>query len=139
MVLYCSSYSPFFISQVIAKYMDVKYYFYVDDTQLFTHLSPGNCAYSYHQLKAYLYDIHTRMFENKLKLNLKIEFLVFGSIDSYKWLKYSFPVDIFANCPFPTDVCNLGVLFGSKFSFTNQVNSVSIMHELHCIRRLLSF
>ena len=54
-------------SQIIAKYMDVKYHFYAD-SQLFIHLSPGNCANSFHQLKACLSDIHTWMFENKLKL-----------------------------------------------------------------------
>ena len=32
------------LSQVIAKYMDVKCHFYADDSQLFIHLSPGNCA-----------------------------------------------------------------------------------------------
>ena len=57
------------LSQVIAKYMDVKYHCYVDDSQLFVHLSPGNFANSFHQLKACLSDIHTWMFENKLKLN----------------------------------------------------------------------
>ena len=54
---------------VIAKYMDVKYYFYADDSQLFIHLPPGNCANSFHQLKACLNVIHTWLFKNKLKLN----------------------------------------------------------------------
>ena len=73
------------LSQVIAKYMDVKYNFYGDYSQLFVHLSPGNCANSFHQLKACLSDIHTWMFENKLKLNPeKTEFIVFGSMDRYK-------------------------------------------------------
>ena len=58
------------LSQVIAKFMDVKYHFYVDDSQLFIHLSPGNCVKSLHQLKVCLNDTHTWMFENKLKLNL---------------------------------------------------------------------
>ena len=57
------------LSQVIEKYMDVKYHFYADDSQLFVHLSPGNCANSFHKLKACLSDIHTWMFENRLKLN----------------------------------------------------------------------
>ena len=58
------------------------------------------------------------MFENKLKLNPpKTEFIVFGSRDKYKWLKDSFPVN---NCFSPMDVvCNVGILFDSKFSFTN--------------------
>ena len=46
------------LSQVIAKYMDVKYHFYVNDNQLLIHLSPGNCAISFQQLKACLNDIH---------------------------------------------------------------------------------
>ena len=57
------------LSQVMAKYMDVKYHFYADDSQLFIHLSPGNCANSFHQFKACLNNINTWMFENKLKLN----------------------------------------------------------------------
>ena len=66
------------------------------------------------------------MFENKLKLNPgKTELLVFGSMDKYKWLKDSFPVNILGNSLSPKDVVrNLGVLFDSKFSFTNHVNSV---------------
>ena len=106
--------------------MDVKYHFYADDFQLFIHLSPGNCANSFHQLKACLSEIHTWMFENKLKLNPeKNEFIVFGSTDRYKRLKDSFPVNILGNCLSPRDVVrNLGGLFDSKFSFTNHVNSV---------------
>ena len=66
------------------------------------------------------------MFENKLKLNPKKQFIIFGSRDRYKWLKDSFPVNILGNCLSPTDVvCNLGVMFDSKFSFTNHVNSVN--------------
>ena len=63
---------------------------------------------------------------NGLKLNPeKTEFIVFGSMDKYKWLKDSFSVNILGNCLSPTDVVhNLGVLFDSKFSFTNHVNSV---------------
>ena len=41
-------------------------------------------------------------------------------------------------------VCNVGVLLGSKFSFTNQVNSVitfcfANLHDLHHIRCFHSF
>ena len=57
------------LSQVIAKFWDVKYHFYMDDSQLFVHLSPGNCANSFHQLKTCLDYIHVWMFEKKLKLN----------------------------------------------------------------------
>ena len=46
------------LSKVIAKFKDVKYQFYVDDSQLFVHLSPGSCANSFHQLKACLDDTH---------------------------------------------------------------------------------
>ena len=105
------------LSQVIAKYMEVKYSFYADDSQLFTHLSPGNCANSLHQLKACLNDIHTWMFKNKLKLYPdKTEFIVLGSMDKYKWLKGSFPVNILGNYLSPNHVVhNLDVMFDSKF------------------------
>ena len=74
-----------YLSQIIAKFKDVKYHFYADNSQMFVHLSPGNCANSFHQLKACLDDIHIWMFENKLKLNPgKNEFKVFGSMDKYK-------------------------------------------------------
>ena len=52
-------------SLMTAKYVDVKYKFYADETQLFIHLSPGNCANSFHRLKG-LNDIWIWMFENKL-------------------------------------------------------------------------
>ena len=72
-------------------------------------------------------DIHIWMFENKLKLNPgKTEFIVLGSMDKYKRLKDSFPVNILGNCLSPKDVVqNMGVLFDSKFSFTNNINSVN--------------
>ena len=49
--------------------------------------------------------IHIWMFEDKLKLNPgKTEFIVLDSMDKYKWLKDSFPVNILGNCLFPMDV-----------------------------------
>ena len=79
------------LSQVIANYIVVKYQFYAVDNTLLNHLSPGNCANSFHQIKACLNDIHTWMFENKLKLNAEKQFIVFDSIERYKWLTDSFP------------------------------------------------
>ena len=85
------------------------------------------------------------MSDNKLKLNPgKTEYIIFGAKNRYKWLSYSFPVNILSNCFSPTDVvCNLGVLFDAKFCFTNHVDSVIkscfiSLRDLHCIRRLLS-
>ena len=98
------------------------------------------------QLKACLDEIRMWMFENKLKLNPgKTEFIVFGSMDKFKWLKDSLPVNILGNCLSPNDVVrNLGVLFDSKFSFTNHVNSVvkssfTSLRDLHRIRHFLSY
>ena len=126
--------------------MDEKYHFYTDDSQLFVHLSPGNCANSFYQLKTCLSDLHAWIFENKLKLNPeKTEFIVFGSMKKYKWLKDSFPVNILGNCLSQMDVVrNLGVVFDSKFSFNNHVNSVikfcfANLRDLHCIRHFLSY
>ena len=134
------------LSKVIAKFKDVNDHFYADDSQLFVHLSPGSCANSFDQLKACLDEIHMWMFENKLKLNPgKTEFIVFGCMDKFKWLDDSFPVNILGNCLSPKDVVrNLGVLFDSKFSFTNHVNSVikssfANLRDLHHIRRFLSY
>ena len=134
------------LSNVIAKFKDVKYRFYAEDSQLFVHLSPGSCANSFHQLKACLDEIHMWMLENKLKLNPgKTEFIVFGSMDKFKWLKDSFPVNILGNSLSPKDVVwNLDVLFDSKFSFTNHVNSVikssfANLRDLHRIRCFLLY
>ena len=76
-----------------------------------------------------------------IRLNPKKQryFIVLSSTDRYKWLKDSFPANILGNCVSATDVVrNLGVLFDSKFSFTNQVNSVikscfSNLRDLHHI------
>ena len=85
------------------------------------------------------------MSENKLKLNPdKTEFIVFGAKDLHKWLSDSFPVNILGNFLSPTYVVrNLGVLFDSKFCFTNHVNSVIkscfiSLRDLHRIKRFLS-
>ena len=85
------------------------------------------------------------MSENKLQLNPdKIEFIVFGAKDRYKWLSDSFTVNILGNCLCPTDVArNLRLLFDAKFRFTNHVNSVIkscfiSLRDLHCMRRFLS-
>ena len=54
-------------------------------------------------------------------------------------------MNILGNCLSPNDVVrNLGVLFDSKFSFTNHVNSVvkssfTSLRDLHRIRRFLSY
>ena len=66
-------------------------------------------------------------------------------MDKYKWLKDSFPANILGNCLSPMDVVrNLGVLFDSKFSFTNHVNSViksyfANLRDLHSIQCFLSY
>ena len=66
-------------------------------------------------------------------------------MDKYKGLKDSFPVNILGNCLSPMDVVrNLGVLFDSKFSFTNHVNSFikscfANLRDLHHIQRFLSY
>ena len=114
------------LGQVIRKYTGVTYHFYADDTQLFIHLSPDDSVKSRERLKSCLNDIQFWMSENKLKLNHdKVEFIVFGAKDRYKWLNDSFSVNILGNCLSPTGVVyNLGVLFDTKFSFTNHINSV---------------
>ena len=128
------------LGQVIRKYTGVKYHFYADDTQLFIYLSPDD------SLKSCLNDIQVWMFEKKLKLNPdKAKFIVFGAKDKYKWLSDSFPENILGNYLSPTGVvCNLGVLFDTKFCFTNHINSVIkscfiSLRDLHYIRRFLSF
>ena len=56
------------------------------------------------------------MFENKLKLNPgKTELIVFGSMEKYKWLKDSFPVNILGNCLSPKDVVQIQFHQSGKF------------------------
>ena len=133
------------LGHVIRKYIEVKYHFYADDTQLFIHLSPDDSLKSFNHLKSCLNDIQVWMSDIKLKLKPdKTEFIVFDAIDRYKWLTDSFPVNILGNCLSPTDVVhNLGVLFDAKFCFTNHINSVIkscfiSLRDLHRIRRFLS-
>ena len=115
-----------FQSVKIGSTLSLLYHFYVEDTQLFIHLSPDDSLKSFDRLKSCLNDIQVWMSENKLKLNPdKTEFIVFGAKDRYKWLSDSFPVNILGNCLPPTDVArNLGILFDAKFFFTNHINSV---------------
>ena len=76
------------LSQVTRKYTGVKYHFFVDDTQLFIHLSPEDSLKSLNRLKSCLNDIHVRM----------SEFIVFGAKDRCKWLSDSFPGNILCDC-----------------------------------------
>ena len=62
----------------------------------------------------------------KLKLNPdKTEFIVFGPKNKRDSLLKYFPIDIMGNKISPTDkVRNLGVIFDSGFTFSDQVNSI---------------
>ena len=105
------------LSQAITKYMSNTIFMQMNPC-CFVLVSPGNCAKSFHQLKAFVNDTHTRMFGNTLKLNPdKTKFIVMVSTEKYKWLKNSIPVNISGNVLSPTDVVhNLRVLLNTKFS-----------------------
>ena len=66
------------------------------------------------------------MSNSKLKLNPeKTEFVIIGSKNQRDKLKRHFPADILSNPLHPSEsVENLGVWFGSEFSFTKHIQSV---------------
>ena len=95
---------------------------------------------SFHQLRACLNDIHTWMFESKLKLNSgKTEFIVFKwlrilSLSTF-WKTVSYQLTLFAFWVY---------CLAKKSSLTNQVNLVikscfASLCDLHCNRHFLSY
>ena len=73
------------------------------------------------------------MFANKLKLNPeKTEFILIGSKNNCKQLLPYFPVNILGNQVSPAQsVRNLGVIFDSNFSFSDNVSQVIKSTRVH--------
>ena len=114
------------LSTVIAKYPNLFYHFYADDTQLYFYLSPKSDSSCFYNLQSCLSDIQKWMSSSKLKLNPdKTEFILFGSEAQRKALTNCFPVDILGCMLNPVEkVRNLGVIFDSSFSFSSHVSSI---------------
>ena len=57
----------------------IHFYFYVDDTQLYVHLTHKHATLAFERLKNCLDDVRKWLSVNKLKLNPdKTEFILFG-------------------------------------------------------------
>ena len=108
-------------------------------------LSQTNYTTDLVTLQECLKDVQNWMNANKLKLNPdKTEFILFGTKSQRAKMADCFPVDVLGNEISPTEKArNLGVVFDSDFSFSNQVVSVCKscfvgLRDLRRIRRNLS-
>ena len=105
----------------------IGFHFYVDDTQLYIHLTHKNVAHAFDRLKRCLEDVKKWLSANKLKLHpdKKTEFIIFGSKIQHEKLNKSFPVNILGNFLSPVGaVRNLGVWFDNDFSFSRHVQNI---------------
>ena len=111
------------LNKIIRLHPHIKFHFYVDDTQLYIHLSHKNASAALAKLNACLLDVQRWMSLSKLKLNPeKTEFIVFGSKSQHQKISSLFPVSILGSLLHPVDsVRNLGVWFDAEFSFSEHV------------------
>ena len=131
------------LSKIIRLHPHIKFHFYVDDTQLYIHLSHENASAALAKLNACLHDVQRWMSLSKLKLNPdKTEFIVFGSKVQHQKISSQFPVSILCRLLRSVDsVRNLGMWFDAEFFFSELVkrNLQSVqMHDLHRIRQYLT-
>ena len=122
-----------------------KYHLYADDTQLYIPLTPTNSALSLETLTTTFTDILSWVNLNKLLLNpSKTEFLLIGT--KQQRLKFSDLTNLSLSndiIPVSSSARNLGFIFYSDMSFSDQINSVSNACHFHIrdirrIRHLLS-
>ena len=111
------------LSKIIRLHLHIKFHFYVDNTQLYIHLSHKNASAAFAKLNACLHDVQRWMSRSKLKLNPeKTEFIVFGSKAQRRKISSHFPASILGSLLHPVDsVRNLGVWFDVEFSFSEHV------------------
>ena len=118
----------------------LKYHLYADDTQLYISFTPTNSALSLDTLTTTFTDIISWMNLNKLLLNpSKTEFLLIGT--KQQRLKFSDLTNLSLSndiIPVSSSARNLGFIFDSDMSFSDQINSVSKSCHFHIrdIRRI---
>ena len=118
----------------------LKYHLYADDTQLYISFTPTTSALSLESLTTTFNDILSWMNLNKLLLNpSKTEFLLIGT--KQQRLKFSDLTNLSLSndiIPVSSSARNLGFIFDSDMSFSDQINSVSKSCHFHIrdIRRI---
>ena len=117
----------------------LKYHLYADDTQLYISFTPTNSALSLETLTNTFTDILSWMNLNKLLLNpSKTEFLLIGTKQQH--LKFSDLTNLSLSndiIPVSSSARNLGFIFDSDMSFSDQIHSLSKSCHFRRIRHLL--